>query len=111
MKCTTSCASAASNVLSGNGIRSAVARRKLTPAALNDAHPADRLFAFDERTIGDDRLSVADADRAGSARRSQLVACDPSATRLEVVEPRKALLIRSGIWIGLGLSVHFLGVP
>src|SRR6266550_5450389 len=85
--------------------------RLLEAAALDDVEPADRLFAFDERTICDDGLSVADADRAGSAGRSQLIAGDPAAARLEVVEPRKAFLIRGGTWIGLGLSIHLLGVP
>src|SRR5207249_5773987 len=83
----------------------------LQAAALDDVEPADGLLSLDERTVGDDRLAVADADGSGPARRRQLVPGDPAALRLKVVQPREALRIRSVTWIGLGLGVHFLGVP
>src|SRR5207253_2053782 len=79
--------------------------------ALDNVEPADRLLRLGERTVGDERLPVADADRAGPARRGQLVAGDPDAARLEVVQPREALLVRAFSRVGLGLGVHLLGVP
>src|SRR6266498_5799348 len=54
----------------------------LQAGALDDVEPADRLLCRDERTVGDDCLPLADADGAGPARRSQLVAGDPAAPRL-----------------------------
>src|SRR5436189_193929 len=54
--------------------------------ALDQVEPAHRLLRLDEGTIGDDRSSVAHADRAGPARRRQLVSDDPPASRLKVVE-------------------------
>src|SRR5215208_3541371 len=83
----------------------------LQTAALDDVEPAERLLGLGERTVGDDRLPVTDADRARPARRSQLVAGDPAAPRLELVQPGKALLVRSLSRSGLGLGVHPLGVP
>ena len=53
-----------------------------------------------------------DADGAGSARRSQLVASHPDSAGLEIVEPRKALVVSSVTRRSrLGLSVHLLRVP
>jgi len=61
--------------------------RLLEAAALEDVEAADHLFGLGERAVGDDRLPVADADGPGSVRRSQPVAGDPDAARLEVVQP------------------------
>src|SRR5207253_9861187 len=80
----------------------------LQTAALDNVEPADRLLRLGERTVGDERLPVADANRAGPARRGQLVAGDPDAARLEVVQPREALLVRAFSRVGLGLGVHLL---
>jgi hypothetical protein len=49
----------------------------LQAAALEDVEPADRLLGLGERPVGDDRLPVANADGARSARRRQLIAGDP----------------------------------
>src|SRR5918999_3195454 len=67
----------------------------LQAAALDDVEAADRLLGLGERTVGDDRLPVAGADGARTAGRSQLVAGDPDAPRLDVVQPGEALLVRS----------------
>ena len=77
---------------------------------LDDPEAAQLLLGLGERTVGDDRLSVADADGARPAWRSQLVAGDPDAPRLEVVQPGEALFVRSFSRLGLGLGVHVLGV-
>ena len=79
--------------------------------ALDDVEPADCLLGLHERTVGDDRLPATDADGAGPARRSELVAGDPAPPGLEVVKPRKALLIRGVSRSGLRLGVHLLRVP
>jgi hypothetical protein len=63
----------------------------LQAVALEDVEPADRLLGLGERTVRDERLPAADADGARPARRSQLIAGDPDAPRLEVVKPGEAL--------------------
>src|SRR3954468_13302364 len=83
----------------------------LDAPAFDDVEPADRLFRFNEWTVHDGRLPVAHPDGARSTRRGQLVAGDPSPARLELVEPRKALLFRWLSGVGLRLGVHPLGVP
>ena len=62
-------------------------------------------------TVGDARLPVANANRAGASRRSELVAGDPLAPRLEVVQPGEALVVGLVTRLGLGQGVHVLGVP
>src|SRR5207247_6559508 len=84
---------------------------RLEARAFDDVESADRLPGLNERTVRDDRLPVADTDRAAPARRSKLVAGDPASPRLEVVQPRKALRTCGVGRIGLGLGVHLLGVP
>src|SRR2546423_4961666 len=66
----------------------------LQAAALDQVESAEGFFGRDERTVCDQCLPVADADRAGAPRRRQLVAYDPGAPRLELVEPGEALLVR-----------------
>jgi hypothetical protein len=61
----------------------------LQAAALDDVEPADRLPGLGERTVGDERLPVADTHGRGAA--SQLVAGDPVAPCLDVVQPGEAL--------------------
>jgi hypothetical protein len=78
----------------------------LQAAALDDVEPADRLLRLGERTVGDDCLPVADTDGACVARRSQLVAADPDAPRLEVVQPAEKLFVSGVGRVGLGLGVH-----
>src|SRR4029453_12806442 len=63
-------------------------------AALDDVEPADRLLGLRERPVGDERLPPANAHGAGPSRRRQLVAGDPDAPGLEVVDPGKALVVR-----------------
>jgi hypothetical protein len=82
----------------------------LEAAALDDVESADRLLGLGERTVGDDRLSIADADGACLARRSQLVAADPDAPRLEVFQPAEEILVSRVARVGLGRGV-ILAVP
>src|SRR6478672_5464744 len=87
--------------------------RFLEAAALEDVEAADDLLGLGERAVGDDRLPVADTDGASSARRSQLIAGHPDSPSLEIVEPRKALVVLRCLIrrFRLGLSVHLLRVP
>jgi hypothetical protein len=61
--------------------------------------------------VGEDRLPAAHADGAGAARRSELVARDPAASRLKVVKPGEARLIGRLSRNGFGLGVHLVRVP
>jgi hypothetical protein len=85
----------------------------LEAGAFEEVETADRLLRLSERPVGHQRVAVADADRAGPARRGQLVSREPDAPRLEVVHPGEALLVvrRRRARIGLGLTVHPLRVP
>ena len=77
----------------------------LEAAALDEVEPADRLLGLGKGAVRDARLPVADADGVGLPRRRQLVAGDPGAPRLELVQPGKALLVlRSVVRGGLGLA-------
>src|SRR5438067_1676246 len=76
----------------GNRVRGRDLDGLLEAAALDQVEAADRLLRRHERTVSDDRLAVTNPHGAATPRRRQLVARDPRALRLELVEPRKALL-------------------
>src|SRR2546430_17348116 len=68
--------------------------RLLEAAAVDQVKAADRFLRLREGTVGNDRLAIAHADRAATARRSELVADLPDAASGEVVHPRKRLVLR-----------------
>src|SRR5205809_3857425 len=101
----------------GSGLGHRMARgdldRLLEAAAVDQVEAADRFLRLRKRTVGDDRLAVAHADRAATARWSELVAGLPDPAGGEVVHPRKRLVLGSRARGGLRLllAVHAFRVP
>ena len=92
------------------GCREAISTASRLPHSRMSNPPIASLVSG-ERTVGDERLPVAHADGTRPARRSELVAGDPDAPRLEVVQPGEALRVPFLGRIGLGSGVHALPVP
>ena len=97
--------------------------RLLETAALEDVEAPDCLLRLGKRAIGDQRLSIADANRARAPRRGQLVAArNPLAPVLDVVQPGKVSSFRASpgsgsVWASIlpasqqTSSKHFIVAP
>src|SRR5262249_29251595 len=83
----------------------------LEAVGLDEIEAADRPPRLREPTRPCHLLPAAHADGAAAARRRELVASHPLPSRLQVVQPRKALRLRLRARLGLRLVVHPLGVP